>query len=104
MKQIMAIMSHDDAEIVSRELSKVGYPSVRMDSRGGFLNTANMTLFVGVEDMKVREVMGIIQKYSHTREYDVPMPDENGKYLTPSKAKVSGAVVFVYDVDQFYKL
>jgi len=104
MKQIMAILNHDDAETVSRELAKVGYSSTRMDSRGGFLNKPSMTLFVNVEDMKVREVLGIIQKYSHTREYDVPMPDEGGTYNLPAKAKISGAVVTVYDVDQFYKL
>lgn len=104
MKQVIAIMNHDDARTVSSALAKKGFSSTRMDSRGGFLDKPNMTVFIGVDDMRVRDVLRIIGENTRSREYDVTVPEETDDYSLPEKVKAGGAVVFVLDVDQFHKL
>ncbi len=105
MKLVLAIVNDDDAGVVATELSKAGYTSTRTQGTGGFLNSKKVLLHVGVEDMRVRDILQLIEKYSHSREQDVPTTTaDTGFYTPPSSVKVGGAVVFVLDVDQFYKL
>lgn len=105
MKLIMAILNTDDSVVVSKELSRVGYSCTASACTGGFLMDRKDMLMIGVEDMRVRDVLRIIEEFSHSREQQVEEPENEEHYRKkPSTVKVGGAVVFVLDVDQFYKL
>ena len=103
MKLIMAILSKSDAPAVAAALTKEGYPSTVMSSYGGFLHQENAILLSGVDDTKVRYVIGIIG--DNTAEHDErPGEPGGGGYMMPPSIKVGGASVFVLDVEQFSHL
>ena len=107
MKLIIAIINRDDSSHVIKHLSKAGFSSTKTASTGGFLQSGNVTIFVGVENEKVDEVIGIIEKYSHSRKQFVPSAAESyfGYCNTvPVEVTVGGATVFVLDAEQFVKL
>ncbi len=104
MKLIVAIVECEDAAVISQELSKNGYPFTSTKGVGGFLKTDKDILLSGVDDMRVRDILSIIEKFSHSRELDVPEIDVKNIYTLPGKVHVGGAQVFVLDVDRFYKL
>ena len=104
MKLIMAILNTDDSVVVSKELSRVGYSSTTTNCAGGFLMDRKDMLMIGVDDMRVRDVLRIIEEFSHSREQQVEEPERDEHYRKPTRVKVGGATVFVLDVDQFHKL
>jgi len=104
MKLIVAIMDPKDAETVSKQLTRIGYSSSSIDGRGGYLKKTNEMLIVGVDDMRVTDVLKLIGEYSHSREYEVTEAPTDSRYMHPNSVKVGGAVVFVLNVDQFHKL
>lgn len=104
MKLILAVMSEEDAVTTSTELSKRGYISTTMSGEGGFLRSPKKILMIGVENMRLSEVLQYIEKYSHAREEDVGTELDGGFYTLPERVRVGGAAVFILDVDQFYKM
>ena len=50
MKLIIAIINRDDANSVTRALSKKGFSSTRLSTTGGFLMAGNVTLLIGLEE------------------------------------------------------
>ncbi len=105
MKMIMAILNHDEAENVAAALSANGYASTRTEAVGGFLKSRNEVLFVGIEDIKVDTVVKLIGENSHGRAQAVPGAGVTESFRSkPKQVDVGGAIVFVLDVDQFYKL
>ncbi len=104
MKLIFAVMSREDAVTASSELSRQGYISTMMNGEGGFLRSPKTILMVGVENMRLSEVLQCIEKSSHSREEDVGAELDGGRYTLPERVRVGGAAVFVTDVEQFYKL
>jgi uncharacterized protein YaaQ len=74
---------------------------------GGFLRAGNATLFIGVEDEQVDEVVDIIRKHCAKRMEPVPavvtagMPTF-GYYKT--EVLVGGATVFISNVERFEKM
>lgn len=107
MKLIFAIMSDDDAKVVTSKLTKEHYQVTKLSSTGGFLRVGNTTLLIGTEPDKIDRVVEIIKKYSSERKEIVSnnIPFEGAEYMTvPVEIQVGGSVVFVVDVDQFYKL
>lgn len=104
MKMILAVMSEEDAVTTSSELSKRGYISTMMSGEGGFLRRPKRILMVGVENMRVSEVLQCIEEYSHSREEEVSTQMDGGFYTLPERVRVGGAAVFVLDVDQFHRM
>ena len=107
MKLVMAIINSDDAQTVVNELNKGGFSVTRLATTGGFLKTGNTTIIVGVESEKVEEVLGIINKFSHSRKQMVPSNSELGMGFFPAvpvEISVGGATIFVVDVERFEKI
>lgn len=107
MKMIIAIVNHDDANVVTHNLAKQGFSSTKLSSAGGFLLAGNSTLLIGVKDEKVDEVIEIIREHSHSRKQLIPTTTEMGiNYIPamPIEVNVGGATVFVLDVDRFERL
>lgn len=107
MKLIIAIINRDDSSQVVKNLTKSGFSSTKTASTGGFLQSGNVTIFIGVDDDKVDEAISIIEKYSHSRKQFVPSAAESyfGYCNTvPVEVAVGGATIFVIDAERFLKL
>ena len=108
MKAVIAIVQTDDASNLLDALRDNNLPATMTSSTGGFLREGNATIFVGVEDEKVEEVLKIVNENCTTRTQFVnPLPPvmEPGElYLAqPVEVQVGGATVFVLDVVRFEK-
>jgi len=107
MKMILAIINQDDANMVTNGLMHEGYSVTKLSTTGGFLRAGNMTILVGVDDDKVKPVIEIIKKHSHSRRQVIPTTSELGMGFYPSmpvEVTVGGATVFVLNVDHFERV
>ena len=104
MKFIVAIINLDDAAGVMKHLTKSGFYSTKLTSTGGLLKEGNVTIIVGVEKEKLKEVLEIIDKYSHSRTRLIQTPSLDGMDSPPTEVKIGGATVFVLDCEQFLRL
>ena len=109
MKLIMAIINSDDTRNVLDRLARRGFSATVTSSTGGFLRVGNTTIFCGVDDMKVDEILGIFRESCPSRvQYVTPLPPvmEPGEVHipTPVEKHVGGATIFVMAVDRFEKI
>jgi len=108
MKLIMSIVNNDDSRNLLDRLAQRGFGATLISTTGGFLREGNATIFVGVDDEKVDEVLSIIRQSCRTRSrYVNPLPPvmESGELhiATPLEVQVGGATVFVMNVERFEK-
>jgi len=106
MKLVLAIVNHDDAHNVIRNLTQGGFPVTKLATTGGFLQVGNVTLIMGVSEDKLDDAINIIKQSSTSRQQILPTPAETdaGFFSTlPINVKVGGATVFVMDIDAFHK-
>lgn len=109
MKLVICIVQDDDSDELERAFVEEDIRVTRLASSGGFLRRKNTTFLLGLEASEVDDVMDVIKKTSSTRETIMPQP---GAYefgidyfaAEPIKVQVGGAIVFVVDVEDFYKL
>jgi uncharacterized protein YaaQ len=109
MKLIMAIINSDDSRNLLDRLARRGFSATVTATTGGFLRVGNTTIFCGVGDEKVDEVMGIIRESCPNRvQYVTPLPPvmEPGEVNipTPVEKHVGGATIFVLNVELFEKI
>jgi len=102
MKMIMAIIPRDEAPRVLNALVAAGYTATFGDSRGGVLQQAYQTLFIGVEEEAMEAVLDIIRQNCQSKLplEDITAPDHFG-LPQQREAVVGGAVIFVWSVDYF---
>ncbi len=106
MKLVMSIVKSDDADQLLDALTQAGYRATTISTTGGFLRQGNTTIFVGVEDAKVQDVLQLVKQNCCTRSEIVsPLPPvmESGEMYIPTAVDVQmgGATVFVLDIVQF---
>ncbi|MEG0546870.1 MAG: cyclic-di-AMP receptor [Oscillospiraceae bacterium] len=108
MKLVIAIVNSDDAQLVISELTKSGFIVTKLSTSGGFLRAGNVTLMIGIEEERVKDVVSVIEEYSSQRKQLTPI---NAAFIgdsmlsaAPVEVTVGGATVFVLDVEQFFKL
>ncbi|HIS53038.1 MAG TPA: cyclic-di-AMP receptor [Candidatus Onthomonas avicola] len=106
MKMIVAIVQKDDAAHASQYLVEKGYGATCINSWGTFLQQENRTLLIGVSDDKVREVISLLRSAVHWREVDAAGKTPRNSMLVDEgqAVTVSGATIFVLNVDQFLRL
>jgi uncharacterized protein YaaQ len=109
MKLVVAIVHNEDAGALVDALLDKEFRATRVSSSGGFLKQSNATLFLGVEEGDVDEVIGIVRDTCTSRTQVVnPMPPimEPGEFFMPYplEVEVGGATVFVVPVDRFERL
>jgi uncharacterized protein YaaQ len=109
MKLVMAIVNSDDSRNVLDRLSRRGFAVTVTSSTGGFLRIGNTTIFCGVEDAQVEDVLGIIRETCPNRmQFVTPLPPvmEPGEVHIPMPVEkhVGGATIFVLNVDHFEKI
>jgi uncharacterized protein YaaQ len=109
MKLVVAIVHNEDAGALVDALLDKEFRATRVSSSGGFLKQSNATIFLGVEETEVDEVIGIVRDTCTSRTQVVnPMPPimEPGEFFMPYplEVEVGGATVFVLAVDRFERL
>ena len=108
LKLVIAIVNNDDSASVAAGLTTAGYFITKLSTTGGFLQAGNTTFLIGAEDTGVEGVKSVIRQYSSTRVKDVPTRASFGRGISPADVKVqtpvSGATVFVVDVESLDKL
>ncbi|MBL7184646.1 MAG: cyclic-di-AMP receptor [Anaerolineae bacterium] len=97
MKLIQAIVHNDDADAVINALLAQSFRATRMASTGGFLRAGNTTIVSGVEEEQVDEVLNIIKQHVKSRLYTPARPKAK-------EVEVSGAIVFVINVERLERL
>ncbi len=108
MKLVIAIVQNDDAGQLTNALRDRNYAFTVTSTTGGFLREGNTTIFMGVEEPKLENLLQLIKKSCNTRTTFVnPLPPvmEPGElYLAqPVEVQVGGATIFVMDVERFEK-
>ncbi len=110
MKLVICIVQDEDSDELERAFVEADISVTRIASAGGFLRKKNTTFLIGIEEKYLEDVMDVIAETSSTRETMIPQPgayDEFGlEYYTtePLKVRVGGAIVFVLEIEDFYKL
>ncbi len=97
MKLIQAIVHNDDADAVINALLAQGFRATRMASTGGFLRAGNTTIVSGLEEDQVDEALSIIKQHVKSRLYTPAWPQAK-------EVEVSGAIVFVINVERLERL
>jgi uncharacterized protein YaaQ len=95
MHLVLAIMQHEDADLVAGGLLAAGYRLTRLNTAGGFLRRGNVTLLTGVEADRVDDVLRIIQANCRLR--TEARPPEAGMPMY-------SATVFVLEAARFDRL
>ena len=108
MKFIVSVVHKDDARSLVDVLVTSGYRVTTLKTAGGFLRKENVTIFTGVADEQVEDVVRIIQDNCRTRTQHVgslpPVMESGESYvLATEEVEVDGAVIFVLDMVQFLK-
>jgi len=106
MKLIIIVVEDDDAPALIRELTLHSYSSTKLASTGGFLLHGNTTLLVGVNDDQVDSVLDLVRKTCVRRKKIIPhaAPEIPPSIQLPIEIEVGGAIAFVVDVANFYKM
>jgi uncharacterized protein YaaQ len=109
MKLMIAIVQDKDAEALLSALTQMGYRATKMASTGGFLREGNSTVFLGVEDNRVEEVLSVIRDRCHRREHFINpapyAPTAPGSYIPyPMKVEIGGATIFVMPIDSIERV
>ena len=108
MKLIVAIVQAYDTDPLLRNVTNAGFRVTRIQSTGGFLRAGNSTVFMGVEDERVRECLGLIRASARSRVEGVPDDFEAEIYeITGADVHtvtVGGAVVFVLPIERFERI
>jgi uncharacterized protein YaaQ len=106
VKLVVAIVQSEDAADLLDSLNRHDFRATRIKTAGGFLREANATMFVGVDDERVDELLNVIRETCTTRrQYVNPLPPvmEPGELYMPYplEVEVGGAICFVMPVDRF---
>lgn len=109
MKLIIAIVNNDDSRNLLDRLSRAGFAATVTTSAGGFTFLGSATIFCGVDDAEVEEVLALIRESCTSRvQYVTPLPPvmEPGEMHipTPVAKHMGGATIFVVDIEHFEKV
>ena len=110
MKLVLAVVQAQDVEACADALTAAGFVCTRFATQGGFLDSSNCTLMIGVDEVQVEQVVDILQRRAQRRVQMVEstLPFAGGPLAPvvapPMDVEVGGATVFVLPLDRFEKL
>lgn len=109
MKLVIAIVKNDDSRLLLDRLTRAGFSATVTTSAGAYTHLTSATIFCGVDDGDVEEVLKIARESCTSRvQYVTPLPPvmEPGEMHipTPVEKHVGGAAIFVVDVTHFEKI
>lgn len=104
MKLIFAVVQNRDADALFRKLADEGIRATRIGSSGGYLRNANATIFIGIEEARLRHCLAIVEETCRRRVHRVAA--ETGEFDLASIAPMEqgGGVIFVMPVERFVRM
>jgi len=101
MKMVMAVMPRSEAESVLQALVAANHTATFMETRGGMLRQAQMTLYIAVESEDLEQVLSIISSACRSE----PVVESTEGAAAPSqpmpvRPRLGGAVVFVWEIER----
>lgn len=103
MKLLIAIVQAADIVAVSDDLRAHGHRFTRIPSVGGFLEEANATFVLGVEENLVAEVLGSFERSAHARDVEVPLVlTERLADWRERTVRHGGATILVTDLERVH--
>ncbi|MEX2229049.1 MAG: cyclic-di-AMP receptor [Dehalococcoidia bacterium] len=108
-KLVMMVVADTDADRLMERLVEREFPATKIGSTGGFLRRGNVTIFSGVTDERVDELIAEVNAVCHARKEFVPVQTlpflGDGSFSAePIEVRVGGAIVFVLDVSRFERI
>ena len=104
---VILILANEQISELTQELVKGSFYFTRIDSSGGILERATISLLVGINRVRLDALMKIIQTCCHTRLKFIPArveaPMMQGQPLM-IEAEVGGATVYAVEVERFEQL
>ncbi len=109
MKLIFAVVQTKDVEACADALTADGFVCTRFATQGGFLDSSNCTLMIGVDDVQVDDVLEILGRRAERRvemlEATLPLAGAPAPVMAPPlDVEVGGATVFVVPLDRLEKI
>jgi uncharacterized protein YaaQ len=108
MKLVVAVVHDLDADPLFRSLAAAGMRATRIGSSGGYLRNANATVFIGIENDRLRECVEIVDRICRRRVHRVPsgavpeFADVELESIAP--VQQGGGVLFVMPVERFVRI
>jgi uncharacterized protein YaaQ len=100
MKMLMVIIPRDEAERVLQALVAANHTATFVETRGGMLRQAQMTLFIAVQDADLEKVTGIIQESSRSEPLVRSIEEGAVSETMPARPRLGGAVVFIWNIER----
>lgn len=106
LRLLFVVIQRDDLEPLLAALRTRGYGVTILESAGGFLRRASVTLLLAVEDWQVRVVIRLLREHCHTREEFAVPPGAGfeGLPFAPIPIAVGGAVLFALRLARIERL
>ncbi len=104
MKLLTAFVQEADALAVSEDLRAHGHRFTRIPSVGGFLEEANETFVLAVDDEKLDDVLASFERSSKAREVELPVSLR--ERLEDWRARTvhhGGATILISDLDRIHQ-
>jgi uncharacterized protein YaaQ len=113
MKMVVAVVRDEYAALLTERLTQKGYGATKLASTGGFLKAGNTTFLIGTPLAQLDDVLSIIKATCPSKKSvkgDLSMQEGSLKSMAtnpsqpiPTEVAVSGATVFVLDVERMVK-
>jgi uncharacterized protein YaaQ len=105
VKLLFAIVQASDADSAAARLRADGHRFTRLGSTGGFLETANATLILAVEDEAVPAVVEALRETCSGREIEVPLVlTERLRDWQDRVVHYAGATILVVDLAEMIRI
>jgi len=96
-KMVMAVVPRDQASRLLECLVDAGFSATYTESRGGMLRQSQESLFITVDEDQVDDVMAVFRGDCTA---SLPQRTFGAVEEEESEPGISGAVVFVWDIDR----
>jgi uncharacterized protein YaaQ len=109
MKLMVVIVQDADAAALVKEFTQKRLTVTKLASTGGFLREGNTTLLLGVGESELETAKQIVQDKCRSRTRfitpGVPVAEQPEPFLAqPVEVPVGGAVAFILNVEEFFKV
>jgi uncharacterized protein YaaQ len=103
----IATVSGTQAGTLTDKLTRDGFYVTQVDSSGGILYEATVSLIIGLNQARLSRLLGHVRECCHTRRRFIPAHVEAPMLeIQPMmiEAEIGGASVYVLDVERFEQL
>lgn len=108
MKLVIVVVAARDLDEVAYALRRRGHAALVVDESGGFGRPGNATLFVGVQETWLFDLLGIVEETCGARVRAVSpsalLADPPDYISHPVDERDGGAVVYMLNLDRFERI